>query len=149
TSTNESNQSSSNNLRISNKSTLPPFHHNQHHPKTKKTFNRQLSKFDRRLEQNLHDNQTHIDQMNLHLKNLKLLSPSSNECLTTLSPTKTPMHINTDTQKALEHLRGLASNPSELERLQTLTNNPNLIQEIKKVANQSFNEQLRTLPPFT
>ncbi|CAF4616810.1 unnamed protein product, partial [Rotaria sp. Silwood2] len=140
---------SSNNLRISNKSTLPPFHHNQHHPKTKKTFNRQLSKFDRRLEQNLHDNQTHIDQMNLHLKNLKLLSPSSNECLTTLSPTKTPMHINTDTQKALEHLRGLASNPSELERLQTLTNNPNLIQEIKKVANQSFNEQLRTLPPFT
>ncbi|CAF4683532.1 unnamed protein product, partial [Rotaria sp. Silwood2] len=70
--------------------------------------------------------------MNLHLKNLKLLSPSSNECLTTLSPTKTPMHINTDTQKALEHLRGLASNPSELE-----------------LANQSFNEQLRTLPPFT
>lgn len=89
--------------------------------------------------------------MNLHLKNLKLLSPSSSstECLTALSPTKTTMRINTDTQKALEHLRELASNPSELERIQTLANNPNLIQEIKKVANQSFNEQLRTLPPFT
>ncbi|CAF3555455.1 unnamed protein product [Rotaria sp. Silwood1] len=154
TSTNETNpssssSSSSNNLRISNKSILPPFHHNQHHPKIKKSFNRQLSKFDRRLEQNLHDNQTHIDQMNLHLKSLKLLSPSSTECLTTLSPTKTPMRINTDTQKALEHLRVLANNPSELERIQTLSNNPNLVQEIKKVANESFNEQLRTLPPFT
>ncbi|CAF5207900.1 unnamed protein product, partial [Rotaria magnacalcarata] len=152
TSTNETNQSSSNNLRISNKSTMPPFHHNQHHPKIKKSFNRQVSKFDRRLEQNLHENQTHIDQMNLHLKNLKLLSPSSSsstECLTTSSPTKIPMRINTDTQKALEHLRELASNPSELERIQTLVNNPNLMQEIKKVANESFNEQLRTLPPFT
>ncbi|CAF4969565.1 unnamed protein product, partial [Rotaria socialis] len=89
--------------------------------------------------------------MNLHLKNLKLLSPSSpssTECLTTSSPTKIPMRINTDTQKALEHLRELASNPSELERIQTLVNNPNLMQEIKKVANESFNEQLRTLPPF-
>jgi hypothetical protein len=90
--------------------------------------------------------------MNLHLKNLKLLSPSSssssNECCLT-SPTKIPMHINTDTQKALEHLRELASNPSELERIQTLANNPNLIQEIKKIANQSFSDQLKTLPPFT
>jgi hypothetical protein len=59
------------------------------------------------------------------------------------------MHINTDTQKALEHLRELASNPSELERIQTLANNPNLIQEIKKIANQSFSDQLKTLPPFT
>jgi hypothetical protein len=154
TSTNESSQSSSNNLRISNKSNIPPLYHNQHHPKIKKSFNRQLSKFDRRLEQNLHDNQTHLDEMNLHLKNLKLLSPSlpssSNECLTTISsPTKLPMRINTDTQKALEHLRELASNPSALERIQTLANNPNLIQEIKKIANQSFNDQLRTLPPFT
>jgi hypothetical protein len=146
TSTNESNQSSSsNNLRISNKSTIPPLHHNQHHPKIKKSFNRQLSKFDRRLEQHLHDNQTHFDEMNLHLKNLKLISPSSNECLTT----KIPMRINTDTQKALEHLRELASNPSELERIQTLTNDPNLIHEIKKIANQSFIDQLKTLPPFT
>jgi hypothetical protein len=59
------------------------------------------------------------------------------------------MRINTDTQKALEHLRELASNPSELERIQTLANNPNLIQEIKKFANQSFSDQLKTLPPFT
>jgi hypothetical protein len=89
--------------------------------------------------------------MNLHLKNLKLLSPlppSSTECLTISSPTKIPMRINTDTQKALEHLRELASNPSELERIQTLSNNPNLIQEIRKIANQSFIDQLKTLPPF-
>ncbi|CAF4370321.1 unnamed protein product, partial [Adineta steineri] len=115
-STSEINQSSSNNLRISNKSNIPPLHHNQHHPKIKKSFNRQLTKFDRRLEQHLHDNQTHLDEMNLHLKNLKLLSPpppsssSTTECLTISSPTKTPMHINTDTQKALEHLRELANN---------------------------------------
>jgi len=150
-STNESTQSSSNNLRISNKSNIPPLHHNQHHPKIKKSFNRQLTKFDRRLEQHLHDNQTHLDEMNLHLKNLKLLSPlppSSTECLTISSPTKIPMRINTDTQKALEHLRELASNPSELERIQTLSNNPNLIQEIRKIANQSFIDQLKTLPPF-
>ena len=89
--------------------------------------------------------------MNLHLKNLKLVSPSlsSTECLTVPNSTKIPMHINTDTQKALEHLRELASNPSELEHMQKLSNNPNLIQEIKKVANESFNEKLRTLPPFT
>jgi len=89
--------------------------------------------------------------MNLHLKNLKLLSPlppSSTESLTISSPTKIPMRINTDTQKALEHLRELASNPSELERIQTLSNNPNLIQEIRKIANQSFIDQLKTLPPF-
>ncbi|CAF3112247.1 unnamed protein product, partial [Rotaria sp. Silwood2] len=85
---------------------------------------------------------------------LKLLSPpppsssSTTECLTISSPTKTPMHINTDTQKALEHLRELANNPSELERIQTLANNPNLIHEIKKIANQSFIDQLKTLPPF-
>jgi hypothetical protein len=85
--------------------------------------------------------------MNLHLKNLKLLSSTSNECL--ISPTKISMHINTDTQKALEHLRELANNPSDIERIQTLANNPNLIQEIRKVANQSFCDQLKTLPPFT
>jgi hypothetical protein len=87
--------------------------------------------------------------MNLHLKNLKLLSSStsSNEC--SISPTKMSMHINTDTQKALEHLRELANNPSDIERIQTLANNPNLIQEIRKVANQSFCDQLKTLPPFT
>ena len=117
----------------------------------KKSFNRQSTKNDRRLEQNLHDNQMHLNQMNQHLKNLKLLSSSptstSNECLT--SPTKMPMHINTDTQKALEHLRELANNPSEIERIQTLANNPNLMQEIRKVANQSFSDQLKTLPPFT
>ncbi|CAF0855296.1 unnamed protein product, partial [Didymodactylos carnosus] len=65
------------------------------------------------------------------------------------NPNKIPMQINTDTQKALEHLRELASNPSALERIQTLANNPNFIQEIKKIANQSFIDQLRTLPPFT
>lgn len=138
----------SNNLRLSNKLNLPSLHHSQHHSKIKKSFNRQSTKNDRRLEQHLHDNQMHLDQMNQHLKNLKLLSPSStsNECLP--SPTKMPMHINTDTQKALEHLRELANNPSEIERIQTLANNPNLIQEIRKVANQSFSEQLKTLPPF-
>ena len=85
--------------------------------------------------------------MNLQLKNLKLLSPTSADCLT--SPTKLSMCINTDTQKALEHLRELANNPSELEHVQTLKNHPNLIQKIKKVANQSFSDQLKALPPFT
>ena len=50
TSTDESKQLSSNNLRTSTKTNIPPFHHNQHHPKIKKSINRQLSKFDRRLE---------------------------------------------------------------------------------------------------
>jgi hypothetical protein len=146
TSTTESNPS--NNLRLSNKLNLPSSHHNQHHSKIKKSFNRQSNKNDRRLEQNLNDKQTHLDEMNLHLKNLKLLSPtSSNEC--PISPTKMSMHINTDTQKALEHLRELANNPSDIERIQTLANNPNLIQEIRKVANQSFSDQLKALPPFT
>ncbi|UJR22944.1 hypothetical protein I4U23_025971 [Adineta vaga] len=148
----ESNSSSS---LSSNKSNMPPLYHNQHHPKTKKSFNRQLTKFDRRLEQHLHVNQTHLDEMNLHFTNLKLLSStqpssslSSTDCLTVSSPTKLPMRINTDTQKALEHLRELASNPSALEQIQTLTNNPNLMHQIKKIANQSFIEQLKTLPPF-
>ena len=146
TSTTESNPS--NNLRLSNKLNLPSSHHNQHHSKIKKSFNRQSNKNDRRLEQNLHDKQTHLDEMNLYLKNLKLVSPtSSNEC--PISPTKMPMHINTDTQKALEHLRELANNPSDIERIQTLANHPNLIHEIRKVANQSFSDQLKTLPPFT
>ena len=58
------------------------------------------------------------------------------------------MRINTDTQKALEHLRQLASNPSALERIQTLANNPNLIKEIQKIANQKpFIDQLRSLTP--
>jgi hypothetical protein len=150
TSINDSNSSSSNNLRLSNKLNIPSLHHNQYHTKIKKTFNRQSSKNDRRLEQHLHDNQIHLDEMNLHLKNLKLISPLSssiNESL--ISPTKIPMHINTDTQKALEHLRELANNPSELERIQTLKNDPNIIQDIKKVVNQSFNDELKTLPPFT
>jgi ankyrin repeat protein len=116
-------------------------HH--HHPKIKKTINRQLPKYDRRLEQHIHDNQTHLDEMNTHLKNLKLISSSSS---TETTPTKIPMRINTDTQKGLEHLRQLASNPSALERIQTLANNPNLIKEIQKIANQKpFIEQLRTL----
>ena len=151
TSNNDTNSSSTTNLRQANKSNLPASH--QHHAKTKKSFHRQLSKFDRRLEQHLHDNQTHLDEMNVHLKTLKLLSPDalpSSETLNSMaSPTKIPMRINTDPQKALEHLRELASNPSALERIQTLANNPNLIQEIKKIANQSFIDQLRTLPPFT
>lgn len=145
----------SNNLRLSNKLNLPSLHHSQHHSKIKKSFNRQsATKNERHLEQNLHENQLHLDQMNPHLKNLTSLSPpptsssstTTNECLT--SPTKISMHINTDTQKALEHLRELANNPVEMERIQTLANNPNLIQEIRKVANQSFSDQLKTLPPF-
>ena len=131
TSSVESNSSSSN----------QSSHH--HHPKIKKTINRQLSKYDRRLEQHMHDNQTHLDEMNMHLKNLKLISSSSSNEST---PTKIPMRINTDPQKGLEHLRQLASNPSKLERIQTLANNPNLIKEIQKFANQKpFIEQLRTL----
>jgi len=148
--TDSNSSSSSNNLRLSNKLNIPSLHHNQYHSKIKKTFNRQSSKNDRRLEQHLHDNQIHLDEMNLHLKNLKLLSPLSssiNESL--ISSTKIPMHINTDTQKALEHLRGLASNPSDPERIQTLTNDPNVVQDIRKVPNQSFNDELKTLPPFT
>jgi hypothetical protein len=149
TSVTESNPSSSNNLRLSNKLNLPSLHHNQHHSKMKKSFNRQSIKNDRRLEQHLQDNQTHLEEMNLQLKNLKLLPPSSstNECLT--SPTKISMRINTDTQKALEHLRDLANNPSEVERMQTMKNNPSLVQDIKKMPNQSFSDQLKTLPPFT
>ncbi|CAF1545430.1 unnamed protein product, partial [Adineta steineri] len=48
-----------------------------HHSKIKKSLNRQLSKYDRRLEQHVHDNQTHLDEMNMHLKNLKLISSTS------------------------------------------------------------------------
>jgi len=78
--------------------------------------------------------------MNLHLEDLKLI-PSIES-----TSTKIPMRINTDTQKALEHLRQLANNPSTLEQIQTLANNPNLIEEIQKFANQKpFMEQLRTL----
>ncbi|CAF1355808.1 unnamed protein product [Adineta ricciae] len=155
--TTELNSSTSTNLRLSNKSNLPTSHHSQYQHKTKKSFNRQLTKFDRRLEQHLHDNQANLDEMNLHFTNLKLLSStqsptssplSSSDCLTVSSPSKMSMHINTDTQKALEHLRELASNPSALEQIQTLTNNPNLMHQIKKIANQSFIEQLKTLPPF-
>jgi ankyrin repeat protein len=110
----------------------------------KKSSNRQLTKYYRRLEQHIHDNQTHLDEMNMHLKNLKLISSTES------TPTKMPMRINTDTQKALEHLRQLASNPSALEHIQTLANHPNLIKEIQKFANQKpFMEQLRILQQQT
>jgi hypothetical protein len=110
----------------------------------KKSSNRQLSKYDRRIEQHIHENQTHLDEMNTHLKNLKLISTTES------IPTKIPMKMNTDTQKGLEHLRQLASNPSELEHIQTLTNDPNLIKEIQKFANQKpFIEQLRNLQQTT
>jgi hypothetical protein len=127
---------------FSTSSLSSPHHH--HHSKMKKSSNRQLAKYDRRIEQHIHDNQTHLDEMNMHLKNLKLLSSTES------TPTKIPMRINTDTQKALEHLRQLASNPSALEHIQTLANNPNLIKEIQKFANQKpFMEQLRTLQQQT
>jgi len=85
----------------------------------------------------------------MHLKNLKLIS-STTTSSTESTPTKIPMRINTDPQKALEHLRQLASNPSALERIQTLANNPDLIKEIQKIANQKpFIEQLRTLQQTT
>jgi hypothetical protein len=143
-SNNDNDSSSTINVRSMNKGHLATLHSHHHHPKMKKSSHRQLSKFDRRLEQHLHENQTHIDDMNTHFKDLQLLSLND----VSTNSMKMPMRINTDTQKALEHLRELASNPSALERIQTLANNPNLIQEIKKIANQSFNEQLRTLPPF-
>lgn len=118
-----------------------------HHPKIKKSFSRQLSKHDRRIEHCANENQTHLEEMNIHLKNLKLISSTSS---TESTPTKTSMRINTDTQKALEHLRQLASVPSALERIQTLANNPNLIKEIQKIANQKpFIDQLRTLQQTT
>jgi len=116
----------------------------------KKSSNRQLLKYDRRVEQHIHDNQTHLDEMNMHLKNLKLLSTTDSTTTTTTTTTKTPMRINTDTQKGLEHLRQLASNPSTLEQIQTLSNNPNIIKEIEKFAIQKpFMEQLRTLQQTT
>ncbi|UJR25974.1 hypothetical protein I4U23_007322 [Adineta vaga] len=129
----------------SNESSVQSSSH--HHTKIKKSFNRQLSKYDRRVEQHVHDNQSHLDEMNMHLKNLKLISSTTGTTSSTEStPTKIPMRINTDTQKALEHLRQLASNPSALERIQTLANNPDLIKEIQKIANQKpFIEQLRSL----
>ena len=123
-------------------SSLPSPHH--HHSKMKKSSNRQLAKYDRRIEQHIHDNQTHLDEMSMHLKNFKLISSTES------TPTKIPMRINTDTQKALEHLRQLASNPSALEHIQTLANNPNLIKEIQKFANQKpLMEQLRSLQQQT
>ncbi|CAF3550465.1 unnamed protein product [Rotaria socialis] len=122
-------------------------HHHHHHSKIKKSFNRQISKYDRRLEHYINENQSHFDEMNIHLKNLKLISSSSS---TESTPTKTPMRINTDPKKALEHLRQLASYPSALERIQTLANNPNLMKEIQKFANQKpFIEQLKTLQQTT
>ena len=112
--------------------------------KIKKSTNRQFTKYDRRLEQHVQENQTHLEEMNMHLKNLQLMSS------TETSTNKTPMRINTDTQKALEHLRQLASNPSALEHIQTLANNPNLIREIQKFANQKpFIEQFKTLQSTT
>ena len=132
----EQEQSSGSKSRRSNKIHLASFHH--HHPKVKKSFNRHLYKFDRRREAS-----EHFDETNLQSKNLQHLNKSNS------TGYKSSMRINTDTKKALEHLRELASNPSTLERIQTLANHPNLIQEIKKIANQSFTEQLRTLPPFT
>lgn len=142
TSNHEATASSNTSLRLSNKTNLPSFHHHQQHSKSKKPFHRHLSKCDRRLEKHLHENHAHLDEMNLQLKNLQTISPND-------TPMKMPMCINTDKQKAFEHLRELASNPSTRERIKTLSTNPNLIHEIKKIANQSFSEQLRTLPPFT
>ena len=118
------------------------FSTSSHPPQTKikKSSNRQFAKYDRRVEQHVQENQTHLEEMNMHLKNLQLMS--SNETTTN----KNPMRINTDTQKALEHLRQLASNPSALEHIQTLANNPNLIKEIQRYANQKpFIEQFKTL----
>jgi ankyrin repeat protein len=120
---------------------------NHHHLKIKKSSNRQLFKYDRRIEQHVNDNQTHLDEMNMHLKNLKLISSTET---TTTTTTKIPMRINTDTQKGLEHLRQLASNPSTLEKIQTLYNDPNIIKKIQKFANKNpFMEQLRTLQQTT
>lgn len=126
------NQSKSSSL--SNKSTFPSLHYHQHYSKLKKSFHRTSIKTNRRIE-----------QIDTQIKNLKFLpsSPSINECQS--NPTKISMCINTDTQKALEHLRELVNHPSSLE----LKTNPNLVQKIKKVANQSFSEQLKSLPPFT
>lgn len=127
--------------------TINFFSTSSHPPQTKikKSSNRQFAKYDRRVEQHVQENQTHLEEMNTHLKNLQLMS--SNETTTT---TKNPMRINTDTQKALEHLRQLASNPSALEHIQTLANNPNLIKEIQRYANQKpFLEQFKTLQSTT
>lgn len=122
------------------------FSTSSHPPQTKikKSSNRQFAKYDRRVEQHVQENQTHLEEMNMHLKNLQLMS--SNETTTN----KNPMRINTDTQKALEHLRQLASNPSALEHVLTLANNPNIIKEIQRYANQKpFIEQFKTLQSTT
>ena len=124
-----------------NPSSSSPSSSSHHHSKIKKSLHRQISKSDRRLEQHIHENQNHLQEINQHFKNLQLLSSA-----TDATTTKIPMRINTDTQKALEHLRQLASNPSALERIQTLANNPNLIKEIQKIASQKPSmEQLRSL----
>lgn len=113
-----------------------------HHSKLKKSFHRHLPKVDRRFEQRSTENCDQVEQINVDLRKLNLFSTND-------QTNKSTMRINTDTQKALEHLRELANHPSTLEKIQILANHPNLIQEIKKFDNPSFTEQLRTLPPFT
>jgi len=79
------------------------------HPKVKKSFHRSISKSERRVE--------------------TLSSSSSSE---------TSIKINTDPQKALEHLRELANRSSStVENLSNSTSSVNLMQQIKKIANHS------------
>jgi len=109
--------------------------YHQHYSKLKRSFHRTTLKSNRRIE-----------QIETQMKNFKFLPTTTvnDDCQT--NATKISMCINTDTQKALEHLRELVNHPSNLE---LKTNHPDLVQKIKKVANQSFSEQLKSLPPFT